>query len=55
MFFNGAPNLAKHLQEVLEEEKLLGENGGIVEFIDSQNSEKKKERFYNYLKEVYVK
>lgn len=55
IFFNGAPNLAKHLKEVLEEEQLLGKNAGRVEFIDSQNSQKKKERFYNYLKEVYVK
>lgn len=52
IFFNGAPNLAKHLQEILKEKKILGENTGIVEFIDSQNSKKKKERFYNYLKEA---
>lgn len=52
-FFNGAPNLANHLKEVLKEENLLEDNQGTIEFIDSQNSEKKKERFYQYLKEKY--
>ena len=50
MFFNGAHNLAIHLQEVLKTSKLLGENEGKIEFIDTQNSKIKKERFYNYLK-----
>ena len=49
-FFNGAPNLAKHLREVLEENDLKENQKGTVEFIDSNNSESKKERFYNILK-----
>ena len=48
-FFNGAPNLAKHLREVLEENNLKEIQEGTVEFIDSNNSESKKERFYNIL------
>ena len=51
MFFNGAPNLAKHLKEILKEKNLLEENEGNIEFVDSQNSEEKKEIFYKYLKE----
>lgn len=51
IFFYGAPNLAKHLREVLKEKKLLDKNEGKIEFLDSQNSENKKERFYSYLKE----
>lgn len=43
--------MAKHLKEVLKEKNLLEENEGKIEFCDSQNSEKKRERFYNYLKE----
>lgn len=46
-FFNGAPRLAKHLYEVLEENDLLENNNGYIEFYDSKNSEKKKERFFN--------
>ena len=41
-FFNGAPRLAKHLYEVLEENDLLENNNGYIEFYDSKNSEKKK-------------
>ena len=52
-FFNGAQNLAKHLKEFLDENDLLETNQGKVEFIDSQNSENKRERFYKILKEVY--
>ncbi len=48
-FFNGAPNLAKHLKEVLREKDLLEKNSGNIEFIDSQNSEAKKERFKKIL------
>lgn len=51
LFFNGAPNLAKHLNEMLEENDLLENNEGKIEFIDSQNSKKKQERFYNYLRD----
>ena len=52
-FFNGAPNLAKHLKETLDKNDLLEMNQGKIEFWDSQNSESKKERFYEILKEVY--
>lgn len=51
VFFNGAPNLAKHLVEVLKEKELLEINEGNVQFIDSNNSLEKQERFYNYLRE----
>ena len=50
--FNGAPNLAKHLKNVLEEKDLLNYNGeGKVEFEDSQGIDKKRERFFEILKE----
>ena len=48
-FFNGAPNLAKHLKKVLEEKELLGKNKGTIEFVDSQQSKEKEERFYSIL------
>lgn len=50
-FFNGAPNLAKHLRDVLEENNLESnlQIKGKVDFIDSSNSEYKKERFFRYL------
>lgn len=50
-FFNGAPNLAKHLKEVLEEGNLLNKekNIGKINFIDSSNSELKEERFFEYI------
>ena len=50
-FFNGAPNLAKHLKDVLIEKNLLDTtyNNGKIEFIDDSNSEYKKERFFKYL------
>ena len=50
-FFNGAPNLAKHLKDVLEENDLINnlQSKGKIDFIDSSNSEYKKERFYKYL------
>lgn len=44
-FFNGAPKLAKHLYEVLEEKDLLENNNGNIEFYDSKNSEKRKKDF----------
>ena len=51
-FFNGAPNLAKHLKDILDEKNLLNESKdeGTIEFIDSSNSEFKRERFFRYLK-----
>ena len=51
-FFDGAPNLAKHLKDVLVKNNLLENNEGTIEFIDSNNSEEKKQRFYDYLKEI---
>lgn len=50
-FFNGAPNLAKHLKDVLKENDLINnsQSKGKITFIDSSNSEYKKERFYKYL------
>ncbi len=50
-FFNGAPYLAKHLKEVLEIKKLLGNNDGTIEFIDSQGLKEKKDRFFSLLKQ----
>ena len=50
-FFNGAKALAKHLKDVLAEQNLLTtyQKDGNIEFIDSSNSELKKERFFNNL------
>ena len=53
--FNGAPNLAKHLKEVLKENNLIVKDGKdrkekTIEFIDSSNSKEKRERFYKCLK-----
>ncbi len=46
-FFYGAPNLAKHLKDVLEKENLLSNRNkkGTISFEDSQGLEIKKERF----------
>lgn len=50
-FFNGAPNLAKHLKEVLEENKMLNSQGeGSIKFEDSQRLVEKEERFFELLK-----
>ncbi len=51
-FFNGAPNLARHLNDVLKENDLLTNSIdlGNIQFIDTSNSEFKSERFYKYLK-----
>lgn len=50
-FFNGAHSVAMHLKEVLYEKNLLNKSNinGKIEFIDSSNSELKKERFFKYL------
>lgn len=50
-FFNGAESLAKHLKDILEEKDLISnsKNKGTVEFLDSSNSEYKKERFFKYI------
>ncbi len=50
-FFDGAPKLAQHLKYVLEENGLLENNNGKIEFIDSQNSKEKKERFFEILEQ----
>lgn len=49
IFFDGAPSLAVHLKNVLMENNLLCENEGKIEFIDSQNLDSKKSRFFNIL------
>ena len=50
-FFNGAPNLAKHLKDVLEKNNLISDSQskGKVYFTDSSNSKYKKERFMRHL------
>jgi len=49
VFFYGAPNLARHLKQVLERTGQLQGNGGKIEFIDSKESLEKQERFYKLL------
>lgn len=48
-FFDGAPKLAVHLKEVLEEKALLAENDGTIEFTDSQGLKEKEKRFLEIL------
>lgn len=50
-FFNGAPNLAKHLKDILVQNNLINnsQNIGQIEFIDSSNSKYKKDRFLSQL------
>lgn len=48
-FFNGAPNLAKHVKDVLEENNLINNGEGKIEFIDSKESEQNKKRFFEIL------
>ena len=48
-FFNGASNLAKHLKHILEEQDMLNDSLGEIEFIDSQNSKEKEERFFKII------
>lgn len=52
-FFNGAPRLAIHLKEILEQKNLITTNTyGKINFIDtSNNSIEKEKRFYNFIKE----
>ena len=49
-FFNGAPNLAQHLKEKLEEYGWLNKGKGQIKFEDSQGLENKKNRFFEMLK-----
>ena len=51
--FYGAKSLAKHLQEILKEKNLLNNENGKIEFIDSKNSEKNKDRFFEILENVH--
>lgn len=50
-FFNGAPNLAKHLKKVLKQNNLINENKskGKITFFDSSNSKTKEQRFFKYI------
>lgn len=47
-FFNGAPNLAIHLKDVLTKNNLLDNNSGKIDFIDSQGLPSKERRFLIY-------
>ena len=48
-FFYGASNLAKHLKNILEEQNMINDDSGEIEFIDSENSKEKEERFFNII------
>lgn len=48
-FFNGAPNLAKHLKHILQKSHGLNEGEGKIDFEDSQNLLEKRERFFEIL------
>ena len=54
LFLIGAPNLAKHLKCILEENNLLNDNNKTldIKFIDSQNLDEKEIRFFRLLKEL---
>lgn len=53
-FFYGAHSLAVHLKNILQEKNILTDmENGRIEFIDSSNSEVKKQRFYHLL-ETYM-
>ncbi len=49
-FFNGAVHLARHLKQILEEQDLLNNGEGIIEFLDSQGKKEKEDRFFKILK-----
>ena len=50
--FNGSKNLANYLKIILKENNLLNnnKNSGKIEFIDSQKSKEKEDRFYKIIK-----
>ena len=52
-FFDGAPYLAKHLENVLKEKDLINHESikNTIQFIDSSNDEQKKKRFFEIIKE----
>ena len=54
-FFNGAPSLAKHLKEILEEKDLLNEKEGKIKFEDSQDLPEKEKRFFEILEKEVIK
>lgn len=53
-FFNGAPNLAIHLKDVLANNELLDSNNGNIDFIDSQGLESKKKRFFDIIRKALI-
>ena len=53
-FFNGAASLSKHLKDILIENNLINNKieKGNIEFVDSSNLIKKRERFFKYLENI---
>ena len=49
-FFDGSKMVAKHVKEILKENNLENKSNLNIDFIDSNNSEIKKERFFNFIK-----
>ena len=49
----GAPYLAIHLKKILEQDHILYNGSGNIDFIDSQNSIQKKQRFFEILNSSY--
>lgn len=49
-FFDGSKRLAEHLKNVLEEDEMVNNGKGIIEFIDSQDLKNKEKRFFEILK-----
>lgn len=50
-FFDGAPFLAKHLKDILQEKNCINKTSknGNIEFIDSSRSKEKEKRFFNII------
>ena len=48
-FFDGAEGLARNLEKIVKQRQLKSNNRFDIEFFDSSESEKKKERFFKYL------
>lgn len=48
-FYDGAPGLAKHLKDLLEQNNLLENNEGKIVFQDSLHSKEKEYRFFSFL------
>ena len=53
-FFNGAPSLANHLKEILEEKHIINDEERFekvqIKFIDSKCSKEKEQRFFEIIK-----